>query len=204
MKLLRQHSFIFFWMVFTVLFLEQEDAWAQIPTTSQKEKMISLAIRIQAPLDSVWKRWTSEKELQKFFAPVCHLEPKVFGLFEIYFVPNAPAGQRGAENNRVLAIQEKKMFSFTWDAPPQYPDIRSQRTFVTVHFYPVTNSETLVTLVHTGWGQGDDWNTVFGHFEQAWAGFVLPNLKYSLEVKPVNWKDFPKNVPQGLKPAEKL
>jgi hypothetical protein len=67
-----------------------------------------------------------------------------------------------------------------------------------------TDSETLVTLTQTGWGSGAGWDAVFTYFGNAWAGFVLPNLMYSLEVKPVDWTNFPQNASKGLKPAEKL
>jgi uncharacterized protein YndB with AHSA1/START domain len=152
----------------------------------------------------VWSRWASEKGIKKFFAPACNYELKTFGKLDILFAPQAPAGLRGAEDNKILAVEEKKMVSFTWDAPPQFPDIRKQRTVVTIRFYQTSPKETLVTLTQTGWGQSEDWNTVLNYFNAAWAGFVLPNLKYSLEVAPINWADFPKNAPQGLKPAEKF
>ncbi|HEY0742279.1 MAG TPA: SRPBCC domain-containing protein [Chryseosolibacter sp.] len=167
-----------------------------------KEKKVSLYIRINASVDSVWSRWASEKGIKMFFAPACTYELKTFGKLDILFAPLAPPGQRGAEDNRILAVEEKKMISFTWDAPPQYPEIRKQRTLVTVRFYPTSSKETLVTLTQTGWGQGEDWNTVLNYFKGAWAGFVLPNLKYSLEVAPINWTDFPNHAPKGLKPAE--
>ena len=94
------------------------------------------------------------------------------------------------------------MLSFTWDAPPQWPEIRKQRTVVSVRLYKITDTETLVTLSQTGWGVGPEWDVVYDYFGKAWGGFVLPNLKYSLEVGAINWKDFPKNTPQGLKPAD--
>jgi uncharacterized protein YndB with AHSA1/START domain len=169
-----------------------------------KEKMLNLFIRINAPLDSVWSRWSSEKGIKKFFAPACDYELKPLGKLGIYFAPGAPKGQRGAEDNLILAVEEKKMVSFTWDAPPQWPAIRQQRTLVTIRFYPTGKNETLVTLSQTGWGQGEEWTTVLNYFSNAWGGFVLPNLKYSLEVKPVDWSDFPKSAPQGLKPAERF
>jgi uncharacterized protein YndB with AHSA1/START domain len=169
-----------------------------------KEKILNVFIRINAPLDSVWSRWSSEKGVRKFFAPACDYEFKPQGKLGIYFAPTAPKGQRGAEDNLILAIEDKKMVSFTWDAPPQFPEIRKQRTLVTIRFYAISKNETLVTLSQTGWGQGEDWTTVRNYFGGAWAGFVLPNLKYSLEVKPVDWSDFPKSAPQGLKPAERF
>jgi uncharacterized protein YndB with AHSA1/START domain len=195
-------------MLFAFLVLERDEIMAQplseAERTLTKEKILGLYIRINAPLDSVWARWSTEKGIRKFFAPACKFEPKVLSQFEILFAPSAPEGQRGAENNRILALQEKQMISFTWDAPPQWPEIRKNRTTVAIRLYKIKDAETLVTLSHTGWGNGPEWDAVYTYFSNAWAGFVLPNLKYSLEVKPIDWTDFPKNAPQGLKSAEKL
>jgi uncharacterized protein YndB with AHSA1/START domain len=132
--------------------------------TPPKERVVSLAITINASVDSVWSRLSSEKGMQKFFAPVCRFEPKPLGLMEIHFAPNAPAGQRGAENIRVLAIQEKNMLSFTWDAPPQWPQIREQRTVVIIRLHKIETSKTLVTLTQTGWGAGAEWDVVYDYF----------------------------------------
>jgi uncharacterized protein YndB with AHSA1/START domain len=195
-------------IVLAVLFTESEQLKAQALTASEqamtKEKILGLYIKINAPLDSVWSRWTTEKGIKKFFAPACRLEAKPLGHLDIFFAPDALPGQRGAEDNVVLAIQDKKMISFTWDCPPQWPEIRKQRTIVAVRFYSTSTTETLVTLTQTGWGLGAEWDTVYTYFGNAWAGFVLPNLKYSLEVKAVDWTNFPQNAPKGLKPAEKL
>jgi uncharacterized protein YndB with AHSA1/START domain len=174
------------------------------PQLIPKEKNIQMYVTVHAPVDSVWSRWTTEKGLKKFFAPAAVIELKTFGKFEVLFDPNAPEGQRGAENNRILAVEDKKMLSFTWDAPPQFPQIRAQRTLVTIRMFPAADSKTIVTLTQTGWGQGQDWQTVRDYFEKAWGGFVLPSLKYSLEIKPMDWAGFPNNMPKDLKPAEKF
>src|SRR5687767_12206466 len=118
-----------------------------------KEKTLglNLYIKINAPLDSVWSRWSSDRGIRKFFAPACDYEFKPQGKLGIYFAPGAPKGQRGAEDNLILAIEDKKMISFTWDAPPQFAEIRKQRTLVTMRFYPTGKNETLVTLSQTGW-----------------------------------------------------
>jgi uncharacterized protein YndB with AHSA1/START domain len=172
--------------------------------TMIREKVLHLAIRINAPVDSVWSRLATTAGMEKFFAPECIYKAEVLSLFEIHFNPAGPVGQKGAEDNRILAIQEKQMISFTWDAPPQYPQLRKNRTCVAIRLYKTNDRQTLVTLSQTGWGQGKEWDGLFTYFEQAWSAFVLPNLKYSLEVKPIDWKDFPKNAPQNLRPAEKI
>ncbi len=168
------------------------------------EKSLSLSIEINAPLDSVWARWSSAAGLQKFFAPVVHFEPGTLGLMEVHFAPDAPAGQRGSENNRILAIQEKQMLSFTWDAPPIFPDVRKQRTVVVLRFYETMPGKTVVVFRQMGWGTGADWDAVYNYFLPAWRERVLPFLKYSLEVKPIDWKNFPGSAPTGLLPANLL
>ena len=40
-----------------------------------------------------------------------------YGKFEIFFDPSAPEGKKGAEDCKVLAFQENKFLSFTWNAP---------------------------------------------------------------------------------------
>lgn len=175
-------------------------AAAQAPVPP-KEKTLSLTIEINSPLDSVWSRWTTTSGRAKFFAPSSRMELSTLGPMEILFNPAAPEGQRGAENNRVLAFQDKQMLSFTWDAPPQWPEIRKQRTVVVLRFQKISETKTLVMFNQMGWGTGADWDTVYTYFTNAWSGFVLPNLKYSLEVGPVDWSDFPNRLPKGLKPA---
>src|SRR5690349_13169748 len=109
-----------------------------------KERVLAMSIEVNAPLDSVWSRFTTESGRRKFFAPVSNFELATLGRVDILFNPAAPEGQRGAENNRMLTVQEKQMISFTWDAPPHFPTIRSQRTVVVFRFYKVDTNKTLV------------------------------------------------------------
>jgi uncharacterized protein YndB with AHSA1/START domain len=185
-----------------LLLVSKSILWAQ--SFDDKERMIALSIEINAPLDSVWSRWTTDSGRKKFFAPSSRFELTTLGYMEILFMPQAPEGQRGAENNRVLAVQDKQMITFTWDAPPKFPEIRKQRTVVMIRFYKTGEAKSVVTLHHMGWGTGKEWDEVFNYFSGTWAAFVLPNLKYSLEVKSIDWNDFPDKLPKGLKPAMTL
>lgn len=165
-----------------------------------KERSIDLYIDINAPVEEVWRQWTTSEGIRNFFAPASKLELRPLGSFDIYFAPDLPAGQRGAEGNFFLAIQENEMLTFTWDAPIDWPQIREQRTFVTLRFKRLSPSKTRLTFSQSGWGIGPDWDAVFSYFDAAWSKVVLPNLKYSLEVGPVDRTKSPK----GLPPAKRL
>ena len=81
------------------------------------------------------------------------------------------------------------MLSFDWNAPPSLPEVRAQRTFVVVRLAPIDAKSTRVTLHHTGWGQGGQWDKTYAYFDRAW-GNVLANLKKSFESGPIDWTEW--------------
>jgi hypothetical protein len=107
------------------------------------------------------------------------------------FDPDQPEGLKGGEGLAFLAIEDKKMLSFTWSSPPRFPEIRKQRTVVIVTFEGTGEKQTRVRLRHVGYGFGKQWQESFEYFRHAWGNVVLPRLKYSLETGPVDWSDPP-------------
>ena len=87
---------------------------------------------------------------------------------------------------RFLALQPPRMLSFTWNAPRTCPRRGSSAPFVVVRIQPVNERETRVTLHHTGWGDGGEWDKAYAYFDRAW-GNVLGNLKKRFETGPLDW-----------------
>ena len=158
-------------------------------TASAAERAIEKSVVVDATLDQAWESWTTRDGIVGFFAPDAKIEPRVGGAFAIYIDPLAAPGMKGADDMRYMALQPKKMLSFDWNAPPSLPEARAQRTFVTVRFEPVTEKQTRVTLHHTGWGDGGEWDRAFAYFDRAW-GNVLANLQKRWTEGPFNWTDW--------------
>ncbi|MEJ2448736.1 MAG: SRPBCC domain-containing protein [Anaerolineales bacterium] len=152
---------------------------------------ISYEVQISAPLSEVWKAWTTEQGAKSFFAPECQIELHVGGAYEMYFDPEASRGERGGEGLTILAIQEERMLSFTWNAPPTLPAIRGQLTHITLRFQELEEGRTALSLVHDGWGDGGEWDQAFDYFTRAWGEVVLPRLEYRFEHGPIDWKNLP-------------
>jgi uncharacterized protein YndB with AHSA1/START domain len=150
------------------------------------ERAVEKQVVVNATLDQAWEAWTTRAGITSFFAPDARVEARVGGPFQIYIDPGAPAGSKGADDMRFLALQPKTMISFDWNAPPHLPEARAQRTFVTVRFEPVTDKTTRVTLHHTGWGEGGEWDQAYTYFDRAW-GSVLANLGKRFDQGPRDW-----------------
>jgi len=156
---------------------------------SAAERAIDKEIVVPAGVDAAWAAWTTREGIVSFFAPDAVVEPRVGGAFHIHINPLAEPGMKGADDMRFLALQPKKMLTFDWNAPPSLPEARQQRTFVIVRLVPVDDKSTRVTIHHTGWGDGGEWDKAYTYFDRAW-GNVLINLRKRFEGGPVDWTDW--------------
>jgi len=157
------------------------------------ERAIDKEVVVNATVDQAWDAWTTREGIRSFFAPDAVVEPRVDGAFHIHMDPGGAPGMKGADDMRYMALQPKKMLSFDWNAPPHLPEARAQRTFVVVRFAAVDEKTTRVTLHHTGWGEGGQWDQAYAYFDKAW-GSVLGNLKKRFETGPHDWTEWLKQL----------
>ena len=155
-----------------------------------EERMIHKEVVVAVPAAEAWRAWTTKEGLESFFAPEAVVEPRPDGAFDIHMNPYAEPGMKGADGMRVLGVQEGRMISFTWNAPPSLPEARKQRTAVIVRTEALDDTHTRVSLTHVGWGSGGEWDKAYDYFDKAW-GRVLGLMKTRFdEGKPVDWKPF--------------
>jgi len=153
------------------------------------ERAIDAQVVVAAPIEAVWQAWTTRAGIQSFFAPDAEIDARVGGAFHIHMDPLAEPGMKGADDMRFMALQAPTMLSFDWNAPPSLPEARGQRTFVVVRLAPLDPRSTRVTLHHTGWGSGGEWDKTFAYFDRVWP-VVLGKLKASFESGPADWSEW--------------
>ena len=164
------------------------------------ERAIDKEVVIPASVEQAWSAWTTREGIVSFFAPDARIEPRVGGAFQIYIDPEGEPGLRGADDSRYMALQPGKMLSFDWNAPPSLPEARAQRTFVVVRFAAVSPQSTRISLHHTGWGDGGEWDRAYAYFDRAW-GNVLGNLKKRFEQGPQDWTPWLEQLRKGRSPT---
>jgi uncharacterized protein YndB with AHSA1/START domain len=152
------------------------------------ERMIYKEVAISASLRDAWHAWTTPEGVRTFFAPAANVELRVGGAYEMLFDLDAPAGSRGSEGCNVLSFLPDRMLSFDWNAPPAYPEVRRERTWVVVELTAGPLATTRVALTHLGWKEGEDWDHVFDYFRRAWDT-VLGRLAYRFSQGPIDWGD---------------
>lgn len=125
---------------------------------------------VNKSVQDVWTLWTTHEGLKQFFGEDNKIELTIGGAFEIYFLMDNYYGLRGAEGCKVLSFVKEKSLAFSWNAPPQFPDIRNAQhyTWVVVELEAQGDDRTLVTLTHAGWPHNKEWEPVKTYFQNAW------------------------------------
>ncbi len=155
------------------------------------QRSLRKQVTVAAPLAEVWNAWTTTEGVTGFFGPAAKVEARVGGPYEIYFGPSQPEGLRGSEGCKVHSVAPMKTLVFEWNAPPSIPAIRNSgvHTLVYIEFEEAGPGQTRVTMTHTGWGVGEDWDKTYAYFDRAWDA-VLSNLSYRFTVGRVEWPGY--------------
>ncbi len=134
------------------------------------DKKIVKTKTVNCSVQEAWAKWTTQEGLKTFFGPDNKIELRIGGPFEIYFIEANPYGMKGSEGCRILSFLPERMLSFTWNAPPQFPEVRNNeyKTWVVVNFRIMPNTRTEVEINHTGWPEGGEWDKAYEYFDKAW------------------------------------
>lgn len=136
-------------------------------------EFIEKTATINAPPAEVYRMLTTAPGWNSFLGVDARIDLRVGGPFEILFgPPELGEGNRGSEGCQVLAWVPDQVVAFSWNAPPDFPEERAQRTMVVVQLAPSPDGGTQLTLSHHGFGAGGHWAEVRGYFDVAWGKVI--------------------------------
>lgn len=159
-------------------------------------RVIRYEFSVAAPVADVWKAVSTTEGLRTFFSSGASIELVTFGHFVHHFTEEAPSGKAALTGNLVLAVQPERLLTLTWDAPPEYPSVRAQRTFVEIRLAPDGAANTHVTFTESGFGNGAEWDGTYEYFRGGWT-LVAAALQYRFDVGPIDWaKGMPDLLPR--------
>lgn len=163
-------------------------AMAVIDAAEESERAIERSVTVPLPPAEVWRLWTTSEGVESWLVDEAHVELRIGGPFELYFLPDTPEnrGARGSEGCRVLSYLPERMLSTTWNAPPTFPAERREHTRLVIELDPTPDGGTRLTLTHTGWPtEVDDasgnWPKVYAYFDRAWSAVMGHFARYAKE-----------------------
>ncbi|MHC4975979.1 MAG: SRPBCC family protein [Planctomycetota bacterium] len=163
--------------------------WNEPAHTIDDSLSISLTRALPTPVEQLWRLWTTNEGISTFFCQAPDIDLRPGGNYRIIFQPDAPQGERGAEDSTILSYIPHRSLTFTWSAPPSVPEIRALGSvcWVTLEFNAIDDNSSQLTLTHHGFGEGPEWAKVHEYFSEAWP-YVLNMLEKSINDGPIDWE----------------
>jgi uncharacterized protein YndB with AHSA1/START domain len=180
--------------VAAVLALGASSAWAQAAPapspvadtsfrTSAGERVLELGVDVPAPLDVVWRAFTTAEGFQAWAVKLARVDLRVGGEYETSYDPKAVLGAPGNIRNRIEALVPMRLVVIrNVQAPPGAPfDVPTFQTLQTaVHFVATGERQTRVTLQTAGFRDGEKFDSVYRHFLMG-NRWTLAQLRKHLE-----------------------
>jgi uncharacterized protein YndB with AHSA1/START domain len=133
---------------------------------------IEQTIEIDAPRERVFEALTDADELVRWFPSGAESDPRTGGAFEYRFEFPAEPERDHTYSGAYHAVRDGERVSYPWKG-----GLGETRVDVTLE---AAGEATVVRLVHSGWGEGAEWEQSRQTHEDGW-GFFLGNLKTYVE-----------------------
>jgi uncharacterized protein YndB with AHSA1/START domain len=135
------------------------------------DRTIELSTEIEAPPEVVFRALVEADELVRWFPSRAESDPRPGGAFT-YDFDFADESQNHTSSGSYRDVQPNEKVSYPWKAPLGPTDVEFALR--------PANGGTELRLVHSGWGEGEEWAKSMENHRQGWS-FFLGNLKAYLE-----------------------
>jgi uncharacterized protein YndB with AHSA1/START domain len=170
-------------MIFLALALTVTSACAQEPAKAVKatavDKTLVLEVTVPAPLNAVWKAFTTSAGLSTWLTPGAVVDLKEGGEWTAHF----PGGSTGG--GTILSFVPEKELVLSALAPDKFPTVRATRTKARFQF-EARGDSTIVRLTQTGWKEGEEWVKAYEYLTVGNAQ-LLATLHHRFVNGPIDW-----------------
>jgi hypothetical protein len=166
------------------------DAAKPYRDTSFKEpngdRVLQQSIDIAAAPSCPWRALTDEDSIKSFGVAVAHVEMKNGGVIEEGFSPNAKIGGTDTIRHRIVAYLPGRLLVLRNEqTPPNLPHAELYKNIVQViAMEPRGPGKTRLTISHTGYGAGADYDELYTFFRTHNPEFLTGAKKHCEASKP--------------------
>ena len=135
-------------------------------TEPNGDRVLQQSIDIASPASCPWRALADEDGIKSFGVAVAHVEMKNGGVIEEGFSPSARIGGNDTIRHRIIAyLPERLLVLRNEQTPPGPPHAELYRNVVQViAIEPRGHGKTRLTISHTGYGAGADYDALYDFF----------------------------------------
>ncbi|HLK23847.1 MAG TPA: SRPBCC domain-containing protein [Caulobacteraceae bacterium] len=151
-------------------------------TEPNGDRVLQESIEVASPPACLWRAWTDEAAIKASGLAMAHVDLRNGGVIEEGFSAAAAPGSAQVIRHRIIAYLPERLLVLRNEAtPPGLPHPELYRTIVQVDsLEPLAESRTRVTISHTGYGSGPDYDQLYAFFRRGNAAY-LAQMKATCE-----------------------
>lgn len=152
------------------------------------DTIIHCSLTINASPSQVFSMFTKNSNIVKWLAQAADVEPFVGGKYELFWDRQHPE-LNSTLGCAITAIETNKLLCFEWKGPLQFAHIMNGKhplTHVCVALIPIGSGATELHLVHTGWGNGREWEEARVWFGSVWENALDKLADIKAQIKDEN------------------
>ena len=142
--------------------------------TDMSDKIITLNTILNVPKQEAFDYFADNELLEKWLTVKADVEMKEGGKYELFWTPDDPDPTSNSTYGcKVLAVDRPHYFNIEWKGNAEQKGFMNTvrpLTNVTVLFSDMGNNQTKVSLIHTGWREGENWERARRYFINSWTG----------------------------------
>lgn len=134
-------------------------------------RKVDITLDLPAPVEEVWRCIAESEGIAKWFAPDATVEPGVGG----WITQRWPSGFETREP--IITWEPNKRLRTLWSEDPD--NATEENSLVLEYLLEPHEGGTRLRLVHSGFGEGEQWDSWYDGISRGWA-FELRSLRHYL------------------------
>ena len=129
-------------------------------------RLLQDTVQIHAPPAAVWKALTDQATYRAWVAPGSVIDFRVGGRVDVAFNPKAKPGDPPDISQEITAYLPGRMIAFrNLKTPPAPGAAVYPKLAIVMQLTPLSGGDTEVSLSQVGYGQGADFDALYGFFK---------------------------------------
>lgn len=152
---------------------------------AQDTRAIVSESEIDAPVEEVWKAFTTKEGIESWMVPVAEIDLRIGGAMRTNYNPQGKIGDASTITNTIISYDPLRMLSIkATGAPASFPFKKAlENMWTVIYFEPIATNRTRVRVISQGFGNDEESNAMREFFKKGNA-YTVDKLKERFARRP--------------------